>query len=338
MLERWSNTFPIYLAESMSVTANIAAKVDGVLNLMAMLGRNDRGARLMVIAYDRPTRIDGASDRSKQEQEQFDVQQYLDDEVSPDRRNSIRPGPDGNLPPDVLIDIDGREVRIEATQLHLPLPITEARGQSTIGRWAIFDQLRDYLLTHSPKLQARMRQHRGMLVTVSFGAHDETGKNRLPPRLSSMQTTISHLSTVTPPPGMNDVWRENSVETVIYNSDKTIGCSWSPLPPRYSSSMVTALGFEIALAYHETHTETGIREELVRLVSQHDSPESDLLLVTVNAPVRGGLYFPSSSVLARFVREDPNPLAHYNLKHLKAVVLHDQTEKTSSVLAGKLPW
>ncbi len=58
------------------------------------------------------------------------------------------------------------------------------------------------------------------------------------------------------------------------------------------------MGFELALSYHIAVTRTDLRSELVRLVRQHDSPDSGVLAITIIASLRSGLSFPSSAVMA----------------------------------------
>ena len=121
-------------------------------------------------------------------------------------------------------------------------------------------------------------------------------------------------------------------DTVVWNADSTIGLSRGDLPGTYTSTLTGVLGFELALVYGVTVRQSDARAELQRVVADHDHPAVDVLVVSVNATIRQGLYFPSTQVMADLVLDDPDPLADMTLPHLNRVALHDAAEP------GRIRW
>lgn len=78
----------------------------------------------------------------------------------------------------------------------------------------------------------------------------------------------------------------------------------------------------LTVGLHKTEhfTISQARELLQRLVSKHDKPEIQHLLVTAGGPDRDGLRYPGEEMLAHFVIEQPD--LHVNAIHLKRVTLH----------------
>lgn len=92
----------------------------------------------------------------------------------------------------------------------------------------------------------------------------------------------------------------------------------------YSSPFHSQMKFELALGYYLTATLGDLRSELRRLITVHDNERTDILVVTLNAPLRSGLWFPASVIVADMLFEDEQPLASWKPSHIKRIALHDQ--------------
>jgi hypothetical protein len=98
------------------------------------------------------------------------------------------------------------------------------------------------------------------------------------------------------------------------------------------------MGFELALGYHATVTRTDLRNELRRLIEDHDSGRTDTLVVTVNAPLKSGLEFPSNKLAADMLFDDEQPLDGWAPAGITSIALHDQSEHRVKWLLGAAPW
>ncbi|WP_405151070.1 hypothetical protein OG308_15790 [Nocardia salmonicida] len=277
--------------------------------------------------------------RSKQEQETDDVLAFLSACNLSSNALAVVPGPDGNEPPDCLADVGDRRYAIEAAQLMLPSPNSKA---NSVARWRIFEQLSDELFRQSGRLQSRLRQHRGHMVTVWFNFDSD---NRLPPRNGNISEMVDHLKNAHPPikddfePIYRGLPKTIPPNTAIkYNESKSVGCTWTALPPTYQSALQRAIGFDIGLAYYETYTQSMLRAELRRVIEQHDDPRSDILVLTVGAETRGGIYFPSTKLFADALFVDQSPLDGWQPRALPAVAIHDAHNNRVRWIHGDPPF
>lgn len=185
--------------------------------------------------------------RSKSEQEIEDVAAFVRDHRSVPNLEGIIPGPHRNEPPDCIVSIRGREFAVETAQLMLP---SKAKYPNAVGRWKLFEQLREHLFRDCGRLQPRLRQHRGSMVSVWFNLD---GENRLPPRGNEIEHMIDHLKSVSPPSdevlrGLHRASDTIPANTVInQNAAGSVGCTWAALPVDYRSSLRATLGFDIGL-------------------------------------------------------------------------------------------
>lgn len=293
------------------------------------------GEPALVVAFEFPQQT--AVPVDKPAQETRDVDAFLRDTLPPERITSaciVNP----NDPPDVLAYVDGTDVGIEATQFTPPEPELD-KANWIVGRWKSFEQFRSKVLEQDPR---RLAQHRGLLTVMHFGGHDLNAAKRLPPKRANLGSAIAALLTAkpvvrdgmhaaNPPPHLNDS------EFRQWSSDKSIFFTWTQLPPWYQSPFYNRMGFELALGYHATVTRSDLRDELFRLVDDHDREETETLVVTLNAPVRSGLTFPSNGLIAKMLFEDEQPLDGWTPSHIKRVALHDQAENSVKWILGSNP-
>ncbi|WP_322859551.1 hypothetical protein U8D42_17245 [Mycobacterium europaeum] len=298
---------------------------------------DDRPAEpALVVAFDFPEIT--ANPVSKPVQETRDVDAFLRDSVARCRITSPSVV-NHNDPPDVLAYVDEQEFGIEAAQL-LPPDCGVDRSNSIVGRWKSFEAFRDKVIEED---WGNVRQHRGLLVVMHFGQTGATPTERLPPRRANLGSAIAALRTSQP------VIRDpmaaatshptlNESEVIQWSSDRSIFFTWTPLPPWYSSPFHDRMGFELAVGYHATVTQTDVRGELRRIVEDHDSVNTKTLVITVNAPLRSGLSFPTNKLVADMLFRDQQPLGGWTPSHIERIALHNQNEKSVKWVLGSSPW
>lgn len=300
---------------------------------------DDRPAEpALVVAFEFPQQKTGAV--SKPVQETRDVDAFLRDLLPSGRitRPSIENPKD---PPDVLACIDGSEVGIEATQLILPDSELD-RSNSIVGRWMAFERFRTKVLEQDPNT---LSQHRGLLTVMHFGGQSSASPDqRMPPKRANLGSAIAALTAAEPivrdansaaSPNPKDV---NLNDVIRWSSDKSVFFTWTTLPPWYSSPFYSKMGFELALGYHATLTRSELRAELIRVIAIHDSEQTETLVVTVNAPLRSGMEFPTNELMAAMLFEDEQPLNDWKPSHVKRVALHNQGGRTVRWIFGSNPW
>jgi hypothetical protein len=92
------------------------------------------------------------------------------------------------------------------------------------------------------------------------------------------------------------------------------------LGPTEGARFSTGLGFEVQLHVPERVTYSSARANLNRIVSQHDQPQIQHLLLTAGGPDRTGTRFPGEEVIAGFLAEQPG--LDVGAEHLQRVTLH----------------
>lgn len=286
------------------------------------------------VAFDFPQQT--ASKVDKPTQELRDVDAFLGDIVPAGRITSecIR-NPDD--PPDVLAFVDGNEFGIEATQF-LPPDSELNPSNSVAGRWMTFDTFRNKVLEQDPRT---LSQHRGLLAVMHFGLIGASPSERLPPKRSNLGSAIAALRTAVPfvrePTAAAQPTLQMS-DVIQWSSDRSVFFAWTALPPWYSSDFYARMGFELAMGYHATVTQTDLRNELRRLIESHDSGRAETLVVAVNAPLKSGLEFPSNKVAADMLFKDEQPLNGWAPSRITRIALHNQQEHQAKWILGESPW
>ena len=329
MSDSWLHTIPVRIHQKLSIATAEVEWAGEVASMSALRGVVSATREpVVVVAYDLPTLVRGAM--SKAEAELLDVSRAFQD-LYDDEPIAVSPGPHPNEPPDAIVSIAGTEVCVEATQLLVPA----GDGVGRLARWSQFQAVRDRLITDSGRLKSQMRQHRGQLLLLWFG---EPGEGLPPPRRHRARDVIENLKRSNPPRESSHTDLPDHIpadQVPMWTADdKSVGCTWAPLPRGYTSNFHSALGFEVGFIYNETITQSDLRRELRRLVDSHDSPRTEILVVTLNAPLRDGWYFPASSAVAVSLFQDSDPLAGWRPEHLKSVILHDQLQHGAQVLFG----
>jgi hypothetical protein len=92
------------------------------------------------------------------------------------------------------------------------------------------------------------------------------------------------------------------------------------LGPTEGARFSTGLGFEVQLHLPEQVTYRSAKANLDRIVSRHDQPQIEHLLLTAGGPDRTGMRFPGEEVIAGFLAEQPE--FHVEVERLQRVTLH----------------
>jgi hypothetical protein len=92
------------------------------------------------------------------------------------------------------------------------------------------------------------------------------------------------------------------------------------LGPTEGARFSTGLGFEVQLHLPEQVTYGSAKANLDRIVSRHDQPQIEHLLLTAGGPDRTGMRFPGEEVIAGFLAQQPG--LHVEVEHLQRVTLH----------------
>jgi len=279
------------------------------LSLLGSVGAatSDRDP-MVVVAAEIPNRV--RPPMTKGQQEMSDLWDLVRREVPGAPADGLIPGPHPNSAPDAILKLPTGVVRLEAAQLHVPA--TNALG-TNMSRWAIFDQIRSSLIMRSAALAGALRQHRGFLIYVWFMDRARRDPHfSLPPRKDPAHEIVGLLRGSRPSATVQRGGRQQPdpapEDVVAWSGDHSIGVSWGDLPAAYQSPFVEAFGFELGLAGSITFKRSHVRGELHRIIEQHDTAASDVLVVSVNSALRTGLHFPSTQLLSDMLFEDPDPL------------------------------
>jgi hypothetical protein len=84
------------------------------------------------------------------------------------------------------------------------------------------------------------------------------------------------------------------------------------------------LDFDLGLMYATDATETTLRNEVLRIVRDHDHPENDLLILSIGASTDRGWKFPSSALLADLAFNDSQLPDTMATNHLRNVALFEE--------------
>ena len=326
---------PIWLDEGVEGDRFLAAWGSaGMTTSLGMAGKIvSTGEPVVYLACDVAEQL--RPPRDKVDQEKDDVGSCLDTLLAESvvSVRSLEAGPHPNDPPDVVATLsDGRRLGCETFQLHLPATVA-GRNDRPLARRARFEKLRGEIMRRSGSLGGKLRRHRRTVVYVWFGSSATPVSSEVPTGAADADLLIQHLTSSSPPSVAPAVatrfepFPANAApNAVAWNSDQTLGVTWSSLPSAYDSTFVTALGFELALVHGQSVRLTDAVGELRRLVEQHDWAQNDVLVVSTNSTTRGGLYSASSKFLADLIFEADKPLGEWAPTNLRHVVLHDPSQ------------
>lgn len=281
---------------------------------------------MVVVAAEIP--ILARSPATKADQEFRDLFDFARREVPGVQAEALTPGPDPNSAPDAVLTLRTGVVRLEAAQIHVPP--TSTMG-TNMHRWAAFEQVRSSLLSRSAVLTGALRHHRGSVIYVWFmDPASRSPRFTLPPRKDPTKGLVDTLLKARPSAAVPDRVTRSSEnvpsDAVAWSNDHSVGVSWGELPADYQSSFMRAFGFELGLGGSVSFRRSDVRAELRRIIEQHDTNASDVLVVSANSALRSGLYFPSTQLVSEMLFADQDPLQGWAPRELRGVALHDPRE------------
>jgi hypothetical protein len=284
----------------------------GVPGALGVAGRwkksQDEG---LLISFETP--LEGFSTRapiSKEQEEQIQLERLRTDFL---RRGEPLVGKisRGSEPPDFIVKTDEEEAGLDFTRFSLT-----KRMQAQ----ALFRRLREALLEQPREEFAHLV---GTTVYLWF---DDKGFPSLPQREEDdLEALVSALKEhEVNPARIEDQLRHGlPKELDLQPGDSGRGAKFFALPMKGgspSSFFYLSMGFEMGLAFQTDHEPASVWAEVQRLVSQHDQPSIDVLVISVGSPDRNGLIYPSEILLMDFALE--HALPDLTIEHLKMINVH----------------
>lgn len=227
--------------------------------------------------------------------------------------SNIQPGGD---PPDSTVTTDQGVFGVECTSLTV---------QNLRGVHSLFRTLRRRVLEQEPSAFTKLA---GNMIYVWFQEPGKPGLAR-PFRQSDDQAAtmlLQELADYQPKP--HQIWvpggnpPQQAPPLPLTTTPQGASFYAVPLIGNAPSSMLfTFAGFELGVAYTSFLTVSAVRAEVQRLVSDHDKPGVDVLLITSGAPDRRGDIYPAEEAVASFMRDNQTSLA-LAPKHVKRIWLY----------------
>jgi hypothetical protein len=227
--------------------------------------------------------------------------------------SEVQPGAD---PPDATVSTAAGRLGAESTALTVG-------DRRTVH--ALFRQLRIQLLRQEPALFQKLTGH---LIYIWFSDEDQKQLAK-PPRRTELEVIgdlIQRLSEYEPEP--EAMWvpggeiPDQAPELPLAEGE---GAKFYAVPfvnSAPSTMLFSIAGFELGLAYTTQLTYDDALAEVQRLISVHDKPGVDLLLITASGPDQNGLIYPAEEAIANFLKRhfDRLPKAP---EHIKMIFLHN---------------
>jgi hypothetical protein len=221
----------------------------------------------------------------------------------------------GDDPPDFVAAMpDGTSTALDATQLRTSARLA-AQGQFERIRTAMLEQPRD-----------RIAQLAGHQVYLWFATERGLG---LPNRTAgATDEVVDALCAYTPDTSWLLAQADAEGIGTFTESDiqDAAGCQFYAADFREAvpaTEFCARTGFELALGFQTTHGMDAAWIELARLVEQKDKPEIQTLIVSVGAPNRRGIAYPSEEFLLDLALQTGLPEIAPN--HLESVIVHSWT-------------
>lgn len=228
--------------------------------------------------------------------------------------SEVRPG---NDPPDATINTSDGKLGAESTALTV--------GDRRMVH-ALFRRLRIHLLKHEPVLFKRLAGH---LIYIWFSNEDKATLEKPPKHaeLEVLNDLVQSLSEYEPDPDI--LWipsgevPEQAPEIPL--AETTSGAKFYAVP-FVNSTPATVLcsvaGFELGLAYTTQLTFDDALAEVQRLITAHDKPGVDFLLITAGGPDQHGLIYPAEEAVASFFKNHFQELPN-RPRYIKRIYLHN---------------
>lgn len=305
---------PMYLPEGLTATGiTVHTFTPNNFDFHGLVGQSFDGTDVRVVSLDLPSFWPSTRDQREAELRHgrrllVDLRARGDDHSLAD----VRPGPDPNDPPDLLVTRRDRGViRMEHTSFTLP-----GRREA----WQGLRALRSRLRLEGPD---RLRALRGHLVYLWFSDDESLGLDR-PPKpsdVTALDALVEVLAAHRPDPRKmtftdlpqdlsdHDLGWANAAAARFYALP-------SDLPP---SPFALTMGVEFGLAFTTLHTRSDVVAAVAETVNRKDRPENEWLLVTAGGPGKAGEAFYSDEAVAEFLTETALQIRP---RFLQRVLLH----------------
>lgn len=287
---------------------------------MFLGGTTEDGEPMLIITAENPDKIQGFDrEVDKARLERFHLECYRSDHVLQFGEAPFEAVAAGDRP-DFTVTTGGQQVRLDCAAL--------ADDHRRLG-FRLIGHLRERLVAGGGGRD--FSGVAGCLLSVWFGATlDQLPPKRwddsiIDPLLDAIaeckvdHAAIARLTQEVAERGFPQVFPP--VVATGRTTDESAGfVANAVLGPTEGTRFSTSLGFEIQLHLQDQMTYRGAKARLDRIVSQHDQPHIEHLLLTAGGPDRTGMRFPGEEVIAGFLLEQPG--LDLEVAHLKRVTLH----------------
>jgi hypothetical protein len=276
----------------------------GFSMVSACAGLDAEGSRLALIfrEYPEPVRFR----RRKAVAEEHHVDRFIADYrrgVGSDPFEHARRGPD---PPDFIVTAEGTEIGLDVTHLVLRERVEAHEG---------LQELRQAAQMRGPNAFRRLQGH---VVYVALASRDYHWKPMIEKTLDAIET----LDPRPRPKGMWDPDRPGEPRKLATIGDSEGRVSAGVLQEIAPSPFYGRMGFELIQCQPTVLYSDDAWRRFQRLVSDHDKPGIDWLLITAGAPVGSGYAFPSDIVTALLVFEQASAGKALEADHIQKVYVH----------------
>jgi hypothetical protein len=270
----------------------------------ACAGTDADGRRLALIfqEYPEPVRFR----RQKAVAEEHHVDRFIADyrhAVGSDPFEHVRRGPD---PPDFSVSVDGTDIGLDVTHLVLRERVEAHEG---------LQELRQAAQIRGAKT---FRHLRGHVVYVALVSREYRWKPMI-------EKTLDAIELLDPRPRPKNMWdpdRPGDPQKIATIGDNEGWVSAGSLNRVAPGPFYGQMGFDLIQCQSTVLYADDAWNMFQRLVSDHDKPGIDRLLVTVAAPVGGGYAFPSGIVTGELVTERAEAGNALEADHIQQVYLH----------------
>ena len=244
------------------------------------------------------------------------VRRYSCDQALAMGRHAFADVQPGGDPPDVTALTDAGSIGVESTALTI-----EGRREAH----GLFIEVRRRLQASEPAAFAKLVGHLVYIwfedpgapgITLPHRRSDDTALDALVAALAEYEPQTQQLWIPSGP------LLQRAPELPLAETSAGAKFYAVPLVSAAPSSMLFSLaGFELGLAFTSFFTADEAWGEIRRLISEHDQPGVDLLLMTAGGPDAHGNVFPVEEAVMEFVATHPGGFDSPP-EHVKTVVLH----------------
>ena len=298
--------------------------IQPIFGAMCMQGVDQDGRPILILTAENLDRVQGfTAEIQKDTLERFHLESFRADyvlQMGTPPFDSVRRGPDPNMAPDFVVVNNGAEERLDCAVL------ADHHRRSS---YRLMENLRNRLIQGAGDRD--FSGIAGCIVSVWFG--ESLAEH--PPRRSDDSVVEPLLDLL----AETRVDREGIARLIQEVAERGFPQVMPPVVATRSTSdgsagfvanvvanaqagqaFATGLGFELQLSRPAELTAESAISELRRIVSDHDKPEIEHLLVTAGGPDRAGVRYPGEEVVAAFIAEQED--LSIPADHLRRLTLH----------------